>query len=370
MKLISLIFLFPAWIVFLFSWLSSRSRDIIVFGVHTNSFSGNVKKLFLEDDGRYSKIFISNNGELVRKLKRDGYQAHFKLSTRGVYYCLKAGSYVYSSYPSDINFWLSGGAKYINVWHGTPIKKIERDVSKGYYSRRNKYSWLYWIAAPYLLAKPNSLLVSSGYEEDCFKSAFDVDDEALVRAFPPRLEALYIDSGTTAEEYKVLYVPTWRDDHSFIFANYVDLESFNSFLKKHRITFYIKHHPSDKSVETNVSFSQIITIGKNEDVYDFLKEADVVVSDYSSLIFDSLYLSKPVVLFCPDHESYQEVSREFYIDPCSDLPVKVSYSQAELEVRVLSSVIEGEFNLDKLVTFRHYPLQETLLKQLVERAHQ
>ena len=130
------------------------------------------------------------NTAINHQLRAEGYIAHGKYSLEGIYYSLKAGSYVYSGFPSDISYWLSGGAKYINVWHGTPVKKIERDVSTGYYSIRNRYAWLYNLAAPYYLSKPAALLASSPYEEKCFRTAFGVNDHSLVRAFPPRLEEL------------------------------------------------------------------------------------------------------------------------------------------------------------------------------------
>ena len=98
----------------------------------------------------------------------------------------------------------------------------------------------------------------------------------------------------------------------------------------------IKLHPSDKSLENiDQEFSNIEIIDQNQDVYTLLEKSDIVMSDYSSMVFEALYLSKPVILFCPDYDTYQKNSREFYIDPCKDLPVKVSYLQTELEENLL-----------------------------------
>lgn len=368
-NILSIVFLVPCWALYLFSRIPIRSTTLIVFGVHTNSFSGNVKELFLTSKSEYKKVFISSNYALVKELRLEGYKAHTKYSLYGIYYALRAGTYIYSQFPSDINFWLSGGARYINVWHGTPIKKIERDIATGYYSKRNRYKWFFGLVAPYLLVKPNALLVSSAYEEKCFKSAFDLDDDAFVRAFPPRLETLITGGAGINSEGNILYAPTWRDDHSFHFEDYVDLDSFNVFLKDNRIRFFIKLHPSDKAIDIDVELSNIVTIDKNEDVYDFLKDTDVLVSDYSSMTFESLYLSQPVVLFFPDYEAYQKRSRAFYIDPCKDLPVEVSYSQSELEQKLLLAMKERQVDMEKFEPFRPYPVQKKLLEQLVRKAH-
>ncbi len=349
------------------SRLSKRSPELVVFGVHTRSFSGNVKALFLANDTRHTKVFISHNSDLVKSLRIEGSAAHSKCSIKGIYYSLRAGTYIYSGYPSDINFWLSGGAKYINVWHGTPIKKIERDISTGYYSKRNRYRSVYRIVAPYLLVKPDVFLASSPYEEKCFSSAFGIKSDSFVRAFPPRLEALVNIDGRQSGATNILYVPTWRDDHSFHFENYVDAHCFNAFLKDNGIKFYVKLHPSDKGFEIGAGLSHIITLDKNEDVYVFLREADVLVSDYSSMVFEGLYLSKPVVLFCPDYESYSKRSREFYIDPYKGLPVHVSYTQDELEHSISLAVKEQQVDMDTFRPFRPYPIQKELLDRLIKK---
>jgi len=368
-RVLSIILLVPGWVLYFFSNLSVRSTKIVAFGVHTNSFSGNSKQLFLTSNSECLNIFISSNKVLVTKLQGKGYKAYAKYSLYGIYYALRAGTYVYSQYPSDINFWLSGGAKYINVWHGTPIKKIERDISTGYYSSRNKYKWFFKLIAPYLFARADAFLVSSAYEEHCFMSAFDMGDGSFVRAFPPRLKALAESSEDRCTERNVLYVPTWRDDHSFRFEDYVDMESFNGFLKENRIIFYIKHHPSDRVLDNEVAFPNIIAIGRNEDVYDFLKDADALVSDYSSMIFESLYILRPAVLFCPDYDHYQKNARTFYIDPRKDLPVKVFYTQAELEQGLLCALKERQLDIKKIEPFRPYPVQERVLEQLMAIAH-
>ena len=121
-------------------------------------------------------------------------------------------------------------------------------------------------------------------------------------------------------------------------------------------------------MQTENKYSNIIVIDKYEDVYDSLKDTDILVSDYSSMVFEALYLSKPVVLFCPDYETYKKNSREFYIDPCSDLPVEVSYEQEELEKKLLQ-IDSISINIDKLQPYQPYNIVNNLLEKLVEEAH-
>lgn len=366
-----LIFIFPLWIIYFLSRTIPRDKTLIAFGTHTKSFSGNIKSLFLKNDpSNYKKIFISNEKVLVDQLIDLGYHAYMKLSFKGIWYSLRSGTYIYSGFPSDISFWLSSGTKYINLWHGTPIKKIERDVTTGKFSLKNRYPWVFKFLKPDLVLKPDVLLISSNYEEKCFTSAFNVESMDMFRTFPPRLEGLMHNKTEDTDNYtNILYTPTWRDDHSFSFANYVVLDSFNDFLVKNQIKFYIKLHPSDTSMQINEKFSNIISIGQSKDVYDFLEKTHILVSDYSSMVFEGLYLSKPVILFCPDYKNYQENSREFYIDPCEELPVMVSYTQQELEDNLLISINNTKIDHKKFDSFKPYPIEDKILEKLVDKAH-
>jgi CDP-glycerol glycerophosphotransferase (TagB/SpsB family) len=368
-NILKVLLLLPGWLVFALSRLAIRDDKLVAFGVHTRSFSGNSKALFLADDDDFSKVFISSDRALVEKLQREGFRAFTKFSIKGAYHCLKAGTYLYSGFPSDINFWLSNGARYVNVWHGTPLKKIERDISTGPYSKKNKHPRLFRLLAPYLLTTPDAVLVSSAYEEKCFKTAFGLKDSLFVRAFPPRLEACLDDVVRQEAPHKVLYVPTWRDDHSFRFDDYVDLTSFNDFLQRNEIEYLIKRHPSDKGQFIGDDWTHISILEQDSDIYDFLVDAAILVSDYSSMIFEGLYISKPVALFCPDYEIYQENSREFYIDPFRDLPVLISCNQAGLEEHILALLKDMKISEERCRPFRPYPPQKHLLARLVEKSH-
>jgi len=288
----------------------------------------------------------------------------------GIWYCLRAGTYIYSGYPSDINFWLSGGARYINLWHGTPLKKIERDVATGKYSLRNRYPLVFSLLKPHLVAKPDLLLVASEYEKECFASAFGIDKEATFEAFPPRLTSLSKYRFSKKGKKRILYAPTWRDDHSFRFADHFDLDRLDSFLEKNDFIFLVKLHPSDRNTFTFDTHSHIVSISQYEDIYDLLPTVDLLVTDYSSMIFEALYTSVPVLLFCPDYENYKKKNREFYFDPCSELSIKTSRTQKEFEkelLHLLQNPNGNSFLFSK--RFAPYPPVLNLLDSLVKRVH-
>lgn len=326
------------WLVYILSGLVKRDKNKIVFGTHTGIFSGNVKALYLDTtyQPNKQKIFIYRNINIKASLdKLSGEYIYYHLySLKGIYHSLTAGTFVYSSYVSDISFWLSKNAILFNVWHGTPLKKIERDVTTGFYSIRNKYEYIFKYIYPHLFIRPNSLLVCSEYEKSCFKTAFDVQDNSFIEAFPPRLEMIKEEYQKVEEKKCILYTPTWRDDASFCFEKNCDVEKLNIVMKNLGLTFFLKTHPSDRTIHLSKALSNVKLADKGEDFYQLLNDAFLVVTDYSSTMFDCLYCDIPVVLFCPDMENYLTHSREFYVD-ISVLPFK-SYTESDDFIQALA----------------------------------
>jgi hypothetical protein len=109
-----------------------RDNRLIVMGSPSERFADNAAHLFLhlsdQPDGTISPVWISGSTTTVRRLRAQGYAAELRWSWSGIRTCLKAGTYVYSAYQSDINRWFSSHATNVCLWHGIPIKRIMRDL--------------------------------------------------------------------------------------------------------------------------------------------------------------------------------------------------------------------------------------------------
>ena len=64
--------------------------------------------------------------------------------------------------------------------------------------------------------------------------------------------------------------------------------------------------------------------------------ADVLVTDYSSLVFEYALYKKPWVIFAPDIESYSK-GRSFYLDYKTDMPAPLVTEGEKLAQAVLDS---------------------------------
>ena len=64
-------------------------------------------------------IASKEDSHLVRS---KGFEAYSRWSIKGIWYGLIGGVYVYNSYPNNVNLYTSGGAKFVNLYHGIGLK--------------------------------------------------------------------------------------------------------------------------------------------------------------------------------------------------------------------------------------------------------
>ena len=77
--------------------------------------------------------------------------------------------------------------------------------------------------------------------------------------------------------------------------------------------------------------------------------SSVIVTDYSSVVFDACLLDVAFVFYCPDMESYD---RDFYINPETDLPGKVTQESTQL-ISAMRAALDNP-DKDKVKQFREF----------------
>lgn len=227
------------------------------------------------------------------------------------------------------------GQYYIQLWHGTvPLKKIEEDaeeqLDQGYIKE----------------AKWDSELVdlmTSGCEffSTLCEESFWYQGEVL-KSGEPRVDVLFQKQeenknrvkqhfGIGEETRVVLYAPTFRTDGRMDCYG-VDFERILTILKnktKQDWVFLVRLHPN---ISSNSEFIQYTNSVMNAtfypDLYELFSVVDVLITDYSSLMFDAGVLKKPVYLFANDVEDYVK-ERGFYFE-LEKLPFTLAHSNEEL----------------------------------------
>ena len=223
------------------------------------------------------------------------------------------------------------GIQFIDLWHGVPIKMIGEDeraikYGKRTWSKRLKTA-IRKVIMPWDFVS-GRIICGSPFFVPFFQSAFQIPRDRVWVTPEPRLDKFHSSYTEPLfrqlnEDFsmptKVLYMPTFRDNQKFFnpFENTdFNAETFTQVLEEQNIVFIYKGHFFDGSALKLNNNKRIISIDDSnyDDLYTFIKDVDILITDYSSVYFDFLYLHKPIILFPFDYDDYMVHSRPFYFN--------------------------------------------------------
>ena len=229
------------------------------------------------------------------------------------------------------------GQFYFQTWHGFALKKIEQDAEAG-------LEPAYVAACKTDSAQCDAYFTGSGFMEKLYRSSFWYQGPVL-RTGTPRNDVFYQDHtalharvckslGLPEDRKLALYAPTFRADHSVeayrIDPELVRRKAAESF--KGEWTVLIRLH-SNVAEQSKGLFAYdgntLVDATAYPDMQELLCAADLLITDYSSSMFDYALTGKPIVRFATDIEAYRK-DRDFYF-PLEELPFPLARSNAELE---------------------------------------
>lgn len=225
------------------------------------------------------------------------------------------------------------GQQYVQTWHGTPLKRIGNHVPDANLSityrrlmEREARSW-------------DLLLAQNDYSAQIFPEAFGYDGEVLVAGYPRNdslvdgpadrtRQAVRERLGVDGEDRVLLYAPTWRDNlrtgTSYGRVSYLDAGK----LPAGTVVLY-RGHANTASAMSDLG-ERVIDVTRHPDVNELMLAADVLVTDYSSIMFDFSVLRRPIYFLVPDLELYSGTTRGFYRDLRDIAPGPLCAGTAEL----------------------------------------
>ena len=141
----------------------------------------------------------------------------------------------------------------------------------------------------------------------------------------------------------ILYAPTFRKGGDFAYYN-VDINKIKEYFERRSGLEYIimvRLHPNllkNEKLFYSIFNSDAINASSYPDMIDLLYASDLLVTDYSSCMFDFMYSYKPIILYVPDRLTYD---RGFYMD-IDKLPFLIVNDNSEL-ISKLSTYDEVEY---------------------------
>ena len=256
------------------------------------------------------------------------------------------------------------GQMYINIWHGTPLKKLGlAKNAKG--KHKNGIQQSNFIDADYLLY-PNDYTKKHMLES--YKVAELMPGKVLKLGYPRTggmLEAAQSDQTELRKmlapngEHIYAYMPTWKD---YLKVDQVVAESkelldyLDANLREDQILYVNLHHRVSDSLDYS-QFKRIRQFPPTVDSYKLLALTDALITDYSSVFYDYLALRRQIVLYCADYELYRK-KRGTYMD-LMELP----FDKAVTPEEVLAAINRGKTYDDEAA------YQEFCAYDSVENAH-
>jgi len=318
-----------------------------------NSYMDNTKYLFefLNKHSNYNVVWFTKSRGLLVELRNKGYNVVYALSLDAIKLLRKARFIflthgVYDVLPIEF----SPKTEIIMTWHGTVIKDITEDFNA-------TYSYKKWVRILKLKSYPNQYTdyiltpAKEKYEHEILTSAFKVALDKILDLGYPRNDILFNDNLEFKQKLRekygipdkikrvILYAPTFRDAGSLRFPfKTKDLENLNTILKEMDSVFLFKGHAYEKKINFS-ELKYINLVRKPSDIQELLIISDLLISDYSSVIFDYLLTMKPIILFPYDFDIYKK-GRGLHYDLREIAPGPIVYD--------VKTLIESIKNIEKI----------------------
>ena len=226
-------------------------------------------------------------------------------------------------------------AVYLQTWHGTPLKRIGYDVADPQFP---DHEYHYEVELGRDVARWDVMLSANGYSTTIFPRAFGFDGPILETGYPRNDLLSAPDRDVVRERVRaalaiaagarvVLYAPTWRERFSMTIE--LDLEELHERLGPDFVVLTRAHGltAADTDLSDGPGWRDVTDWPEITELY---LAADVLLTDYSSAMFDFAVTGKPQVFYTYDLEEYRDEMRGFYFDFEADAPGPLLGTTAEV----------------------------------------
>lgn len=272
------------------------------------------------------------------------------------FYELATSKVIISNYRLPEYFKKRNNQLYIQTWHSSlRLKMIENDTV-------NTLPESYVKMAKYDSSQINLLLSGCKFSSEIFKRAFWYNGE-IFECGTPRCDILFDQNenniktiknkiGLKSDDKILLYAPTFRKGNN-LSAYDIDFKRVLNELKQQgnwKALIRLHPHLQDYSAELVKNNDSVIDVTKYDDIQELLLISDLLISDYSSLMFDFAITKKPCVLYTSDLEEYLKKDRNLYFN-IYELPFPICQDNNQLIGTIKSFDIEkyiialNKFNL-------------------------
>lgn len=313
-----------------------KHNKVVMIMTHDASEEGNcmVVKHALDQRGNYSYVTLTREqehiarGHIISTLMTLFIKMPYHLATCEI--VLLDNVFLPMAYLN-----MRKGTKVVQLWHGTgTIKKF------GQFSNTGKLKVLEKKANKCI----THLIVGNEETKKLYAQCFGIDEKNVFVTGLPRTDLLFSEEEKEAnrrkfyEEFEmlkgkriVLYAPTFRDEQIENPEIALDLKQLSNHLSEDEV-FVLRLHPHiAKRNTTKCEYNNIIDLSFYSNLNTLLDVSSIVISDYSSIIFEAAALEKPIIFYAYDYSEFMNNGRGCFYDYEKFVPGPVVKNQEELE---------------------------------------
>jgi CDP-glycerol glycerophosphotransferase len=260
--------------------------------------------------------------------------------TRPYFDAIARATYLINNVNFPNNVIKRSGSVHVQTHHGTPLKYMGLDL-------RNSESQGRGMDFDKLLqrvARWDYSISSNAHSTGVWERVYPGDyetleigyprNDALAAATPATVAAARAALGIADGKIAVLYAPTHRE-YEEGYVSRLDLAQLADALGPAHVILARLHYFYDSAppVRELHEAGRLLDVASHPSVEELCLAADVLLTDYSSIMFDYAVLDRPIVIHAPDWEEYRS-RRGVYFDLLEAAPGTVARTQEKVAAAV------------------------------------
>lgn len=296
-------------------------------------------------------------------IEREGYKLVDVDSEYGRYLKI-ASDFVIDAGSLDNNLRKGNHQKWVSVWHGIPYKKMFAATQPPNHEDATKYGNAYDCmisSSPYYTNR--FLRESMLYRKDIYELGSSRMDSMFNKS-EEDIKLLKKKLNLPLDKKVILYAPTFRDEQLEKIGLPFNLANLLESISDEYVIAIKLHHFNNLIVDKKHS-KKIINLEECENISEILLCSDILISDYSSLIFDYSVLKRPIILYQFDKESYSEKTGLYFDIDDFFTPESIVYKEEDL----INIFKNNDFtNIKNTLAKTFYPYEDgQSTKRIVEK---
>ncbi|MFW0761878.1 CDP-glycerol glycerophosphotransferase family protein [Staphylococcus cohnii] len=300
----------------LFRLLPKSGNKVVYYSYWGDQYSCSPRAIYkqlTQKNKKYKNIWIFNDVNMPV----EGNPIKVKKNSLKYWYHLATSKYFVQNTNMPLDYKKRKGQIELQTFHGTFMKTMGFDTPEFKFETR-QYKIDEFQSK---VDKWDYVSIPSDYMAEKAQSAFNTEVKPIKSGFPRN--DLIFQALTHKEEIKntlgipsnkkvVLYAPTWREGKS---SNVnMDINLMEEKLKDEYVLLVRAHYMVSNNMDIRKNYPFAMNVSNYPSIENLYAISDILITDYSSVMFDYAYLKRPIIFYSYDLEKYLFGERGVYLN--------------------------------------------------------